>query len=624
MTSGRSLMAVLIVPHVLLIPLALTASPWAFAALAVACYAAEAHTLRLHPNGYGRLEKLYFGGGVRAVIRETAALMLVGLVALNDVAVPMLFAAGLICLHVLRAVILTLGGRVTTYRTLPGLCRNLDLSALRIPDAPPVLLRDRRPALIAGLGALPPAAAVAGTVSGTPALALTGPPVALAAGFVVAVLLHRHGRRNRHLGDVRRVTEVLAEQINATRAEVVVYACGNADNVYQVNMWLDALERLDRPVLILLRHRSMIEALDDTSLPVACLPKSEDVMNLALPDAKVALYVSNAGNNLHLLRRRGLRSVFIGHGDSDKDASFNPFSKVYDQIWVAGPAGRDRYLRAGIGVEDSAIVEVGRPQLAGIRPAQTRIGVRTVLYAPTWEGWVEGVQQCSLMDLGPAIVAAVLARPDLRLIYKPHPLTGTVDPRALAAHRAILRLVERANAARPPVDLAPPVRERPSGDEAQRCRDAGRADLSRIAGRRAAEAAWQAEYWAATRQRHVVVAGRLPGLYECFDQADLMIADISSVVADFLVSGKPYVVTNVAGEPAEEFRTTYPTASAAYLLGSADELGALIDRAFGPDDLAAARRELRDYLLGPDRFAAALGELLDPPVPSPRHVTPVP
>jgi hypothetical protein len=33
-----------------------------------------------------------------------------------------------------------------------------------------------------------------------------------------------------------------------------------------------------------------------------------------------------------------MKHVFIGHGDSDKQASFNPFSRVYDEVWVAGAA----------------------------------------------------------------------------------------------------------------------------------------------------------------------------------------------------------------------------------------------------------------------------------------------
>ena len=91
-------------------------------------------------------------------------------------------------------------------------------------------------------------------------------------------------------------------------------------------------------------------------------------MNMDLSMVRVALYAANVGKNIHLLRVPTMKHVFIGHGDSDKAASVNPFSKAYDEVWVAGRAGRDRYAIADVGVRDEDIVEVGRPQLAPIRP----------------------------------------------------------------------------------------------------------------------------------------------------------------------------------------------------------------------------------------------------------------
>ena len=82
-------------------------------------------------------------------------------------------------------------------------------------------------------------------------------------------------------------------------------------------------------------------------------------MNFPLPSARVALFPANTAKNLHMLRVPDIGHVFIGHGDSDKAASFNPYTKVYDEVWVAGRAGRDRYLRAQVGVRDEDIVEVG-------------------------------------------------------------------------------------------------------------------------------------------------------------------------------------------------------------------------------------------------------------------------
>jgi hypothetical protein len=69
------------------------------------------------------------------------------------------------------------------------------------------------------------------------------------------------------------------------------------------------------------------------------------------------------------------------------------------EVWVAGKAGRDRYLRARVGVRDDSIVEVGRPPARraahGREPPANQMF--TVLYTPTWEGWIDDQDQTSLL-----------------------------------------------------------------------------------------------------------------------------------------------------------------------------------------------------------------------------------
>jgi CDP-glycerol glycerophosphotransferase (TagB/SpsB family) len=267
-----------------------------------------------------------------------------------------------------------------------------------------------------------------------------------------------------------------------------------------------------------------------------------------------------------MLREPGVRHVFVGHGDSDKTASFNPFSKVYSEIWVAGEGGRDRYRRAAVGIRDEDIVEVGRPQLDGIRVVTEPIGDRvvTVLYAPTWEGWTGDPAHTSLMRTGPALVERLVGFPNVRVIYKPHPFTGTVSGRAGAADAEIRAIVARAGG-----------------------------------GNR-------------------TVVGPSPTLYDCFNDADLMIADISSVLTDFIYSEKPYVVPNLSGLSEDRFRERYPSVGMAYLLDpKAERIGAILDLVRDGDPLASDRRALKHYLLGPDkpdamtRFAAAVDAAYD-------------
>ena len=337
------------------------------------------------------------------------------------------------------------------------------------------------------------------------------------------------------------------QAVDAYRPQVILHFSGGVTSVYQVNMWLETMERLNQRVLILLRERRYFSDVADSSVPVLCLPFTADLMNFSFPGARIALYVSNVGKNIHLLRVPKLLSAFIGHGDSDKTASFNPYSKVYDEVWVVGAAGRDRYLRAQVGVRSEQIVLVGRPQLDGIRsvsdrPVQTPF---TVLYAPTWEGWTDDPTATSVTSMGPDIVRTVMAAPGTRIIYKPHPLTGTVDPSARRASEAIVALL--------------------SG----------------------------------TGPEHEVVLGAERSLYDCFDESDALVSDISSVVSDYLASEKPYFVANTAAQDEDTFRAQNPSAAAAYLFGpGAEGLANGLAAARSDDPMRVRRHEVRVYLLG--------------------------
>jgi len=628
---------------------------WTFLAVTAVSYLAEAWAPRVTPYLVGTLKWLQVGILLRWVFREVALLILV------DRALPLTavqfaaFALGLVALHAIRAAYSALVIYVDQRRQLPVITRNVDLGPLRIPESPPRLLVADHVKTILYLDTLPVAGGLVAVITANFGWALAGAGLALAAGVACCAIMAGHARRNRHLGDRAWVLATVREQIREYRPEVVLYFSGSIDSAYQVNMWLSTLAELSRPAMIMMREQGLVPLLGRTSLPVVCIDDLVDVLNFSLPSVRVALFPANTAKNLHMLRVAGIGHVFICHGDSDKAASFNPYTKVYDEVWVAGKAGRDRYLRAQVGVRDEDIVEVGRPQLTGIRLAGDRPAdhMFTVLYAPTWEGFLADECQTSLITMGPKIIRALLAHePRLRVVYKPHPLTGTRDPRAMRAHRQIVALIEQANrqreAGRPgpqaesgpsrlaaAADLArieaqlsklaghAPARGwtawlRPQADEATLSRDS-RPGTDGDAEWRQLTDQWHAAYWQSQEPwRHRVVTGPRPALYDCFDHADLLISDISSVIADFIASGKPYAVANPDGRDEDEFRAEFPTTAAAYLI-DADCL-ALPDviaetTGPGPDRLAGARRDLKGYLLGPDhpdaltRFNNAIGAL---------------
>jgi hypothetical protein len=507
-------------------------------------------------------------------------------------------AVGLFGLHGVRAAYTALAILIRRRRRLPFATRGIDLGALGIPDAP-------RQFAVVYLDV----PVIAGALLG---LAPWGLVVGYALGLAALAHLARHLLRNLPLGDRQRAFDVLNARLAELAPEVVLYFSGSTDSAYQVNMWLSTLDGLGHRALILLRERPLLPLLGRTATPAVCVPGTPDLVKVDLSTVRCALYPANVGKNLHLLRVPGIRSAFINHGDSDKPASFNPFARAYDEVWVAGPAGRRRYLETGSGVRDEDIVEVGRPQLAPIdTTGVTPDPVFTVLYAPTWEGWSEDLAHSSVATMGPRIVRALLDRPGLRLLYKPHPLTGTRDPRATQRHEEIVAMIERATGAARPVRTS---RERPftpPGDEAQISRDS--------VGDSRAEDATDGAFWAAG-DHHRVITGPSPRLYDCFNHTDLLITDISSVAGDFIVSGKPYAVTNVAGLDPEAFRREFPTAAhAAYLIGpDCGELPEILAeaRGEGSDAMAARRAELRRDLLGDDgpdpakRFAEAVNALI--------------
>ena len=133
--------------------------------------------------------------------------------------------------------------------------------------------------------------------------------------------------------------------------------------------------------------------------------------------------------------------IQLGHGESDKGSSISNQHKAYDLTFVGGAAGSDR-LGAALRDFDAGArtVQIGRPQLDHDYPGApdwSRGSGLRVWYAPTWEGDRASIAYGSLASHGLALVEALIADPRIRVIYRPHPRTGTASAAHAAADKAI-------------------------------------------------------------------------------------------------------------------------------------------------------------------------------------------
>ena len=266
-----------------------------------------------------------------------------------------------------------------------------------------------------------------------------------------------------------------------------------------------------------------------------------------------------------------------------------------------------------------------------VPPPTAGAGPVTVLYAPTWEGWGDEPYHSSLPFEGVEIVRRLLAVPGLRVLYRPHPLTGTRSTEVRRAHLEVLELLRAAGA--PAADaVGSPLAPDAAVD------DPRLDDLALMAARsepsppdpesdRAREEAEAAFWSAAGPEVPRVVEGSWPGLASCFARTDLLVADVSSVVSDFVALDRPYALVNSEGLAPEEFVQRYPSSGGGRLLGpGAAGLDALVaDLLAGRDPDAPTRNLIRRHLLGsfPDdgvhRFDAALDRLVHHTAVPDRH-----
>ena len=428
--------------------------------------------------------------------------------------------------------------------------------ATRLPNLP-----TRRP--MRDLGPVAVTASLAATAVGLLLAALSAASwwwalIGLLAVIPVAVLAV-DGRGKVLLA--RRLRRLVPRAVAAYAPDFVVYTSRPDDASYQVTMWLPYLQRAGLRFLIVARNAAPAAALAElTDVPVVEARGIADLDALVVPSLKAAFYVNASSGNGALVRFQHLTHIYLGHGDSDKPPSYNPTHAMYDQIFAAGPAATRRYAAHGVRIPAEKFTIVGRPQVENVKQTTTPIAdvpEPTVLYAPTWRGHVEETMLYSL-PAGERIVSALLTR-GATVIFRPHPFSYDFpdDAATIARIKSLL--------------------------EADR-RKTGRAHL------------WGA---AAEKDRSIL---------DCINDSDAMVSDVSSVVSDYLFSGKPFAMIAIPAEP-DAFVVEYPVARASYVVrADLADLDVQLEKMLGADPMAQQRADIRADYLGDfpaDTYASA-------------------
>ncbi len=359
------------------------------------------------------------------------------------------------------------------------------------------------------------------------------------------------------------VTRVRARHASETRLNAALAAYepafllhweAPAGTAYQVGMWLPYLERLGKKFFVLVRSEANFnEVLRLTTAPVVMRSGLTQIDDVIVPSLRAAFYVNTATKNNHLVRYTNLTHIQLNHGDSDKVPSHNPVFRMYDKNFVAGQAAVDRFAANGVSMPAEMFSIVGRPQVENVAIATAPIASLTaprVLYAPTWAGFYADSNYSSLL-VGYDIVKALISR-GCSIVFRPHPYTMRSAPLTQESERIKALLAE---------DRRSSGRKHVFGAEAE------------------------------TKMSVV----------DCFNASDAMVSDVSSVVADYLYSEKPFAMVAVS-TPAERFTDAFPLARAAYVIdahsGRVTNLDPVLDELLGSDPLAAIRHDLKKYYLG--------------------------
>ncbi|AOM01006.1 CDP-glycerol glycerophosphotransferase family protein [Cobetia marina] len=349
----------------------------------------------------------------------------------------------------------------------------------------------------------------------------------------------------------KKIRAYAVKVLETKRPTVAVYVTGMKGVAYQINQWLPVLEKLDQPVIIILREADIFSGMLPTDILTVTARTQIDLEAIlgGATSVKKVLYPANTMKNVQALRYHHLDHIFINHGESDKAVNQSKLLMAYDYLFVAGPLSEERLRAAGLPLREGQVLHVGRPQAEMALKYQKEINrINTILYAPTWEGHVKKVDYSSIGELGYKLCKEIIEHDSFSLIFKPHPYTGSIS----STHKYWLSKILKL------------------------CEDHG-----------------------------VEVLDENNSLHCAMNSSDILVCDISSVLNEYLVTGKPIILCNTQSLDFEQLHSEYPSAAAASLVNVESNIVDVIQLIEREDPLQASRQRLR---------VSSLGDRIDDPL----------
>ncbi|HVU93000.1 MAG TPA: hypothetical protein VHC23_12235, partial [Jatrophihabitans sp.] len=237
---------------------------WGTVLATLAVTVAEFAVLRQGTFAAWALDRIGLGPVGRGLLRGAAFVLLAGRAASSNITV--VTAAAVTLLAAGRALHLAAVRVVAHLRKPPVASRGFELGLPPLPGTPaPWLNLDGSgpvadllgcTALALAIGAERPFVATASVWAGLVLLTGVGPAV-----------LSTQAWRLWKVDPRRRIAATVEQRIDELHPEVVAYLGNGAEWRYQLEMWLETLEAMDRRVLLVVRDHEVLRLLAPTSLP---------------------------------------------------------------------------------------------------------------------------------------------------------------------------------------------------------------------------------------------------------------------------------------------------------------------------------------------------------------------